>query len=450
MVLCNAPRDASAFPAQPRLCSGFVMLEGFSSIASPGHARMHIGDCSPDSNRRVSLLRLLLEGFSSLDAAPAAIGHGLALTAAEFRVLAFVSLVELHPCQQAESHLACTRPPDSMLIGRPLRPPSLGRNQHAARAFVTTRAGTDTMARRCLDTEDEITEADDTAGDATFSGASLRGTRQPAKKAFVAYWVAEAERRGNMAVDDQPANSARSSQQAASGGAGTVRAAPGQPPPPHPPTLVTSRGHHHRVRGPPQRFKPTDLTIVRVQHQIHFENVACDVMCEHSCTLPECMNRVRTNLVRVAPSKLIHGEAGLFACEDIEEGTVVACFGAVRQLREGEEGTRTRLGYSFIVKEREGKSLTITPKHGVTEGCMAHAINHTCHPGFANCRFVHAGIVGGWSEDEQGGIGGRRTSEVFVKTTKRVESDTELFANYGTKFRFAGGCVCHLCRPFEA
>jgi len=122
--------------------------------------------------------------------------------------------------------------------------------------------------------------------------------------------------------------------------------------------------------------------------------------------------------------------AGLFACEDIEEGTVVACFGAVRQLREGEEGTRTRLAYSFIVKEREGKSLTITPKHGVTETCMAHAINHTCHPGFANCRFVHAGIVGGWSEDKQGGIGGRRTSEVFVKTTRRVESDAELFERF--------------------
>jgi hypothetical protein len=91
---------------------------------------------------------------------------------------------------------------------------------------------------------------------------------------------------------------------------------------------------------------------------------------------------------------------------------------------------------------------------------MEHAINHTCHPGIANCRFVHAGIkrvpiVGGWSEDEQGGIGGtapssyRRTSEVFVKTMRRVESDAELFTNYGTKFRFAGGCVCHLCRPLE-
>jgi hypothetical protein len=64
------------------------------------------------------------------------------------------------------------------------------------------------------------------------------------------------------------------------------------------------------------------------------------------------MNRVHTNLVRVAPNKLIPGQSGLFACEDIEEGTVVACFGAVRQLREGEEGARTRLGYSFIVKER--------------------------------------------------------------------------------------------------
>ena len=95
------------------------MLEGFSSPASPGHARMHIGACLPDSNRRAALVRLLLEGFSSLDDAPAAIGHGLALTAAEFRVLAFVSLVELHPCQQAASHLPCTRPPDRMLLADP-------------------------------------------------------------------------------------------------------------------------------------------------------------------------------------------------------------------------------------------------------------------------------------------------------------------------------------------
>jgi hypothetical protein len=107
------------FSAQPRLCSGFVMIEGFSSLASPGHARMHIGACLPDSNRRAALVRLLLEGFSSLDVAPAAMGHGLALTAAEFRVLVFVSLVELHPCQKAASHLPCTRPPDRMLLADP-------------------------------------------------------------------------------------------------------------------------------------------------------------------------------------------------------------------------------------------------------------------------------------------------------------------------------------------
>ena len=148
------------------------------------------------------------------------------------------------------------------------------------------------------------------------------------KTAFVAYW-AEAGRRNNMAMDEAAGEGACSSQAAASGGSGKVGAAFGQPSHPPLPTLVTSRGHHHRVRGPPQRFKPPDLTIMRAKHQLHFENVACDVMCEHSCTLPECMNRVRTNLVRVAPSKLIDGEAGLFACEDIEEGTVVAGFGAV-------------------------------------------------------------------------------------------------------------------------
>jgi hypothetical protein len=88
------------------------MLEGFSSLASPGHARMHISVCSLDTNRHAALVRLLLEGISSLDAAQAAIGHGAAIRPAELRVfLAFVMLA-LHPCQQAASHLACTRPPD--------------------------------------------------------------------------------------------------------------------------------------------------------------------------------------------------------------------------------------------------------------------------------------------------------------------------------------------------
>ena len=34
-----------------------------------------------------------------------------------------------------------------------------------------------------------------------------------------------------------------------------------------------------------------------------------------------------------------------------------------------------------------------TPCQGVTEGCVSHAINHTCHTGFGNCKFVHSGIT---------------------------------------------------------
>jgi hypothetical protein len=90
-------------------------------------------------------------------------------------VLAFVNLV-LHPCLQAAAHLACTRPPDHLLTRRPL---CRSKSHRTPRAFVTTSAGTDTMARRRQDTdEDEITETEDTADTATFGRASIRGTRQ--------------------------------------------------------------------------------------------------------------------------------------------------------------------------------------------------------------------------------------------------------------------------------
>jgi hypothetical protein len=51
---------------------------------------------------------------------------------------------------------------------------------------------------------------------------------------------------------------------------------------------------------------------MRVQHQLHFENVACDVMCEHNCTLQECMNRVRTNLVGGVKRVFITNVKGTF------------------------------------------------------------------------------------------------------------------------------------------
>jgi hypothetical protein len=32
-------------------------------------------------------------------------------------------------------------------------------------------------------------------------------------------------------------------------------------------------------------------------------------------------------------------------------------------------------------------------RQGITEKCLEHAINHTCHPDFENRKFVYAGIT---------------------------------------------------------
>jgi hypothetical protein len=189
---------------------------------------------------------------------------------------------------------------------------------------------------------------------------------------------------------------------------------------------------------------------MRVLYQQHFENIAREEPCAWDCTMPDCVNRVRvrTDMVRVGPSNLLRGESGLFARETIIEGTIVACFGAVRELRQGEVGTRTRIGYSFIVREPEGRTLEITPRQGITEKCLAHAINHTCHPDVENCKFVYAGITRdrrGVGQEDEGGVGRRRTNIVFVQATRRVEREEEFYANYGTGFRFPHGCECHLC-----
>lgn len=152
------------------------------------------------------------------------------------------------------------------------------------------------------------------------------------------------------------------------------------------------------------------------------------------------MNRVRTDLVRVASSELLSGQVGLLAYQDIDEGTVIACFGALRELRQRSENKRTLLGYSFTVKESGGRTVAFAPCQGVTDGCMAHAINHT--------EIANAPLGGGGREVE-GVVGGRRICGIFVKTTRRVAKDTEFFANYGTEFLFGGGCVCHTCRPCD-
>jgi hypothetical protein len=187
---------------------------------------------------------------------------------------------------------------------------------------------------------------------------------------------------------------------------------------------------------------------MRVLYQQHFENIAREEPCAWDCTMPDCVNRVRTDMVRVGPSNLLRGESGLFARETIIEGTVVACFGAVRELRKGEVGTRTRVGYSFFIRETGGRTLEITPRQGITEEYLGHAINHTCHPDFQDCKFLHTGVTKdrcGVGQEDEGGVGGSRTSVVFVQATRRVEKEEEFFANYGDSFRFPHGCQCHLC-----
>ena len=70
-----------------------------------------------------------------------------------------------------------SRPPDVCLLH--LARPRRHYDPHNRSAYVTTRAGTDTMARRRQDAdEDTIMESDDTAGAPTFGGDSIRGTRK--------------------------------------------------------------------------------------------------------------------------------------------------------------------------------------------------------------------------------------------------------------------------------
>jgi hypothetical protein len=65
-----------------------------------------------------------------------------------------------------------------------------------------------------------------------------------------------------------------------------------------------------------------------------------------------------------------------------------------------------------------------------------HAINHTCHPDFENCKFVYVGITRdprGVGLEDEGGVGGRRTSVVFVQTMRRVEREEEFFGPGATR-----------------
>ena len=159
----------------------------------------------------------------------------------------------------------------------------------------------------------------------------------------------------------------------------------------HRPGMQVSSPSVPRPRCAPKFYRPSDPVPMRVLHEQYFENIRHEVPCEWDCTMPNCLNPVLTDLVRVGPINLLRGESGLFALDAIDEGAVVACFGAMRELRKGEVGISTRIGYSFLVQETGGRKLEITPRQGITEKCLAHAINRTCHSDFENCRFLHTG-----------------------------------------------------------
>jgi hypothetical protein len=148
---------------------------------APGRTCTSSGVRLSDTDTRVVPPHVLLGGYPSQNAAPASIRLEATRMGRDLQVEDSVTLA-LHPCQTAAAHLPCTRPPDlCRSLGRPRQRsrPDGPHDSAASRAFVTTRSGTDTMARRRQDAdEDEITEADDIAVAATFSGASIRGTRQ--------------------------------------------------------------------------------------------------------------------------------------------------------------------------------------------------------------------------------------------------------------------------------
>ena len=71
------------------------------------------------------------------------------------------------------------------------------------------------------------------------------------------------------------------------------------------------------VCTPTTFYKPPDSVQMRVLYEQHFQNVAQEEPCAWDCTMPNCSNRVRTDMVRIGPSNLLRGESGLFARENI-------------------------------------------------------------------------------------------------------------------------------------
>ena len=112
-------------------------------------SRTPSGVRSADRNILAAPARIMIDGQSSQRYVPAAPPSGLAFTACQVQHARATVELTRHPCQLASHFLPCALPPD-ICWPPPYRPRyhpgTHSRQSH--RAFVLTRAGTDTMPRR--------------------------------------------------------------------------------------------------------------------------------------------------------------------------------------------------------------------------------------------------------------------------------------------------------------
>ena len=152
--------------ARPRPRSGCVELMGYLLRHISARTRTRSVAYMLDTYMRTTPTLILLDGGPSQDTWAS---HWLA-EAIKALPRPTRDSATLHPCRQAAVFLPCaSRPPDvcSLRLVRP-RLNHCARDYDDARTFVTTRDGTDTMASSRQETEDEITETDDTADGAIF------------------------------------------------------------------------------------------------------------------------------------------------------------------------------------------------------------------------------------------------------------------------------------------
>ena len=62
-----------------------------------------------------------------------------------------------------------------------------------------------------------------------------------------------------------------------------------------------------RPRCAPKFYRTSDPVPMRVFYKKRFQNIGHEVPCEWDCTMPNCLNRVQTDFVRVGPSNILRG-----------------------------------------------------------------------------------------------------------------------------------------------